>query len=61
MNMGKANKCNLKENKPLAKVINTNICMMKVFSDTKKETGVEIIGKLSMKRLVLKKVVIVNF
>ena len=35
--------------------------MIKVFPDTKKETGVKMLAKLLKKRLVLKKVVIVNF
>ena len=35
--------------------------MIKVFPDTKKEPGVKRPGKLLSKRLVLKKVVIVNF
>ena len=56
MNMGKANKCNLAE-----VVKNTNICMIKLFPNTKKETGVKILGKLLRTRLALKKVVIVNF
>ena len=62
MNMGKTNKCNLRENDNLAEVVkNTNVCMIKVFPDTKKETGVKMLGRLLWKRLVLKKVVIVNF
>ena len=62
MNMGKTNKCNLRENDDLAEVVkNTNVCMIKVFPDTKKETGVKMLGRLLWKRLVLKKVVIVNF
>ena len=62
MNMGKTNKCNLGEDETLAEVVkNTNVCMIKVFSDTKKETSVKMLGKLLRKRLVLKKVVIVNF
>ena len=60
--MGKTNKCNLRENDNLAEVVkNTNVCMIKVFPDTKKETGVKMLGRLLWKRLVLKKVVIVNF
>ena len=35
--------------------------MIKVFPDMKKETGVKMLGKLLRKRLVLKKVDIVNF
>ena len=59
MNMGKTDKCNLREDETLAE--NTNVCMIKVFPDTKKKTGVKMLGKLLSKRLVLKKVVIVNF
>ena len=60
--MGKANKCNLREDATLAEVVkNTNICMIKLFQNTKKETGVKILGKLLRTRLALKKVVIVNF
>ena len=37
MNMGKRNKCNLKEDKNFAEVVkNANICMIKVFPDTEK-------------------------
>ena len=35
--------------------------MIKVFPDTKKETSVKMLGKLLIRRLVLKKVVIVDF
>ena len=35
--------------------------MINIFPNTKKETGVKMLGKLLMKRMVLKKVVIVNF
>ena len=59
---GKTDKCNLREDKTLAEVVkNTNVCMIKVFPDKKKKTGVKMLGKLLNKRLVLKKVVIVNF
>ena len=34
--------------------------MIKVFPDTKKESGVKLLGKLLRKRFVWKKVVIVN-
>ena len=56
--MGKTNKCNSREDETLAGVKNT-VCMIKVFPDIKK--GVKMLGKLLRKRLVLKKVVIVNF
>ena len=60
--MGKTNKCNLKEDETSAEVVkNINVCLIKVFPDTKKETGVKMLGKLLRKRLVLKKVVISNF
>ena len=60
--MGKTNKCNLREDETLAEVVkNTNVCMIKVFPDTEKESGVKMLGNLLRKRLVLKKVVIVNF
>ena len=60
--MGKTDKCNLREDETLAEVVkNTNVCMIQVFPDTKKKTGVKMLGKLLSKRLVLKKVVIVNF
>ena len=36
--MGKTNKCNLREDETLFK--NTNVRMIKVFPDTKKETSV---------------------
>ena len=42
-------------------VKNTNVFMIKVFPDTKKETGVKMLRKLLRKRVVLKKVVIVSF
>ena len=62
MNMGKTNKCNLRENDNLAEVVrNANVCLIKVFPNTKKETDVKMLGRLLWKRLVLKKVVIVNF
>ena len=62
MNMRKLNKFNLREDETLAEVVkNTSVCRIKVFLDAKKETGVKMLGKLLMKRLVLKKVVIVNF
>ena len=35
--------------------------MIKVFPDTKKESVVTMLGKMLMKRLILKKVVIINF
>ena len=58
--MGKTNKCNSREDETLAEgVNNTNVCMIKVFPDIEK--GVKMLGKLLRKRLVLKKVVIVNF
>ena len=42
MNMGKTNKCNLREDETLAEVVKSiNVCMLKVFPDTKKETGVK--------------------
>ena len=35
MDMGKTNKCNLKGDETLAEAVkNTNVCMVKVFSDT---------------------------
>ena len=35
MNMGKTNKCNLKEHETLAEVVkDTNVCIIKVFPDT---------------------------
>ena len=62
MNMGKTNKCNLREDETLAEVVkNTNVCMIKVFPDTKKETSVKMLGKLLRKRLVLVTMVIVKF
>ena len=62
MNMGKTNKCNLREDETLEEVIkNTNVCIIKFFPDTKKETGVKMFRKLLRKRLVLKKLVIVSF
>ena len=62
MNMGKTNKCNIREDETLTEVVKiTNVSMIKVFPDTKKETGVKMLGKLFRKRLVLMKVVIVNF
>ena len=62
MNMGKTNKCNLREDETLEEVVkNTNVCMIKFFPDTTKETGVKMLGKLLIKRLVLRKVVIANF
>ena len=61
MNMRKTNKCNLREDETLAEVVkHTNVCMIKVFLDTKRETGVKMFGKPLRKRLLLK-VVIVNF
>ena len=60
--MGKLNKCNLREDETIEEVVkNTNACMIKVFQDTKKETSVRMLGKVLRQRLVLKKVVIVNF
>ena len=60
--MGKTNKCNLREDETLAEVVkNTNVCMIKVFPDTKKETSVKMLGKLLRKRLVLVTMVIVKF
>ena len=62
MNMGKTNKCNLREDETLEEVVkNANICMIKFFPDTTKETGVKMFRKLLKKRLVLKKLVIVSF
>ena len=62
MNMGKTNKCNLREDENLEEVVkNTNVCMIKFFPDTMKETGVKMFRKLLRKRLVLKKLVIVSF
>ena len=59
--MGKTNKCNLREDETLAEVVkNTNVCMIKVFPDTKKETSVKMLGKLLRKRLVLVTMVIVK-
>ena len=55
------NKCNLREDETLAEGVKITVCMIKVFPDIKKETGVKMLGKLLRKRLVLKKVVIVNF
>ena len=50
MNMGKTNKCNLREDETLAEVVkNTNVCIIKVFPDTKKESGVKMLGKLLRK------------
>ena len=65
MNIGKTNKCNLREDETSAKnffffVKSTNVFMIKLFPDTKKETGVKLLGKLLRKRFVWKKVVIVN-
>ena len=60
--MGKTDKCNLREDETLAEVVkNTNVCMIKVFPDTKKETSVKMLGKLLRKRLVLVTMVIVKF
>ena len=60
--MKKTNKCNLREDETLAEVVkNTNVYMIKVFPDTEKESSVKMLEKLLRKRLVLKKVVIVNF
>ena len=40
--MRKTNKCNLREDETLAEVVkHTNVCMIKVFLDTKRETGEE--------------------
>ena len=62
MNMGKTDKCNFREDETLAEVVkNTNVCMIKVFPDTKKETSVKMLGKLLRKRLVLVTMVIVKF
>ena len=61
MNMGKTDKCNFREDETLAEVVkNTNVCMIKVFPDTKKETSVKMLGKLLRKRLVLVTMVIVK-
>ena len=57
--MGKTNKCNSREDETLAEGVKNTVCMIKVFPDIKK--GVKMLGKLLRKRLVLKKVVIVNF
>ena len=60
--MGKTDKCNFREDETLAEVVkNTNVCMIKVFPDTKKETSVKMLGKLLRKRLVLVTMVIVKF
>ena len=60
--MGKTNKCNLREDETLAEVVkNTNVCMIKIFPDTKEEHSVKMLGKLLRKRLVLKKAVIFNY
>ena len=59
MNMGKTNKCNLRKDETIEEV--ANACMRKVLHDAKKETTVRMLGKVLRKRLVLKKVVIVNF
>ena len=41
MNMGKTNKCNLREDETLAEVVkHTNVCMIKVFLDTERERPV---------------------
>ena len=62
MNMGKTDKCNFREDETLAEVVkNTNVCMIKVFPDTKKETSVKMLGKLLRKRLVLVTMFIVKF
>ena len=62
MNLRKTNECNLREDETLAEVVkNTNVCMIKVFPDTKKETSVKMLGKLLRKRLVLVTMVIVKF
>ena len=62
MNMGKTDKCNFREDETLAEVVkNTNVCTIKVFPDTKKETSVKMLGKLLRKRLVLVTMVIVKF
>ena len=62
MNMGKTDKCNFREDETLAEVVkNTNVCMIKVLPDTKKETSVKMLGKLLRKRLVLVTMVIVKF
>lgn len=54
--------CHLREDKTVAEVVKkNNVCMIKVFPDTKKESVVTMLGKMLMKRLVLKKVVIINF
>ena len=61
MNMGKTDKCNFREDETLAEVVkNTNVCMIKVFPDTKKETSVKMLGKLLRKRLFLVTMVIVK-
>ena len=50
MNTRKTNRCNLREDESLAEVVkNNNVCMIKVFPDTKKETGVYMLGKLLIK------------
>ena len=60
--MKKTNKCNLRGDETLAEVVkNTNVCMIKIFPDTKAEHSVKMLGKLLRKRLVLKKAVIFNY
>ena len=50
MNLRKTNECNLREDETLAEVVkNTNVCIIKVFPDTKKESGVKMLGKLLRK------------
>ena len=57
--MGKTSKCNLREDETFAQIIKcSNVCMIKVFPDTKNETCVNMLFR---KRLVFKKVVTVHF
>ena len=57
--MGKTSKCNSKEYETLTQIVKcTNVCMIKVFPDTKNKTGVNM---LLRKRLAFKKVVTVHF
>ena len=54
MNVRKTNECNLRGDETLAEVVkNNNVCIIKVFPDTKKESGVKMLGKLLRKWLVL--------
>ena len=50
MNVRKTNECNLRGDETLAEVVkNNNVCIIKVFPDTKKESGVKMLGKLLRK------------